>query len=81
MRALPDMYALCQANMSAATGCIIYAYLKCSIIGQQLLCSGYDKRTYPRDIKENFGYATLMFLSVLLIIYGKITKFTKGLDR
>ena len=23
---------------------------------------GYDKRTYPRDIMENFGYASLMFL-------------------
>ena len=26
--------------MSAATGCIIYAYLKFSIMGQQLVCSG-----------------------------------------
>ena len=35
------------------------------IMGQQLVhCGyvhGYDERTYPRDITNNFGYASLMF--------------------
>ena len=30
-------------------------------MGQQLVYSGYDGQTYPRDIMENFGYASLMF--------------------
>ena len=50
--------SITQANTSAATGCIIYAYL---ITGQQLVRSGYDERIYPRDITENFSYVSLMF--------------------
>ena len=33
--------SIAQANTSAATGYIIYAYLKFSTIGQQLVRSGY----------------------------------------
>ena len=33
--------SITQANMSAATGYIIYAYLKFLIMGQQLVRSGY----------------------------------------
>ena len=33
--------SITQANTSAATGCIIHAYLKSLIMGQQLVCSGY----------------------------------------
>ena len=36
------------------------AYLKFSIMGQQLVRSGYVEWTYPRDIMENFGYVSLM---------------------
>ena len=53
--------SITQANTNVANGYIIYAYLQFSIIGQQLVCSGYDERTYPRDITENFGYTGLMF--------------------
>ena len=53
--------SIIQANMSAATGYIIYAYLKFSIMGQQLVCSGYDEWTYPRDTTENFGCVSLTF--------------------
>ena len=53
--------SITQANTSATTGYIIYTCLKILIIGQQLVHSGYDERTNPRDIMENFGYVSLMF--------------------
>ena len=72
--------------MSAATGYIVYTYLKFLIMGQQLVAMfSYDQRTYPRDIMENFSYMSLMFSSVLLNrlwkIIWKIKEFTKGLAR
>ena len=51
-------------------------------MGQLLVHSGYDERTYPRNITENFGYASLMFLIIGAIeSFMESTEFTKGLDR
>ena len=53
--------SITQANTSVASGYIIHAYLKILTVGQQLVRSGYDERTYPRDITENVGYVSVMF--------------------
>ena len=39
----------------------MYACLKMLITDQQLVTFGYDEWTNPRDITEDFGYASLMF--------------------
>ena len=50
---------------------ILHTYLKFSIMCQQLVTFGYDERTYPRDIMENFSYVSLLFNQCYWIVHGK----------
>ena len=64
--------------MSAATGCVIYAYLKFSIMSQQLVRLVMINR-HILDISRRVSVNVL--ISAIESFMKKSTEFTKGLDR